>query len=271
MHKHHRKHIALFIGALVCALPLAAHAQRKSPLADAPAIRKRLELRSTRFEFGAGAATTLGQDFYHDVIINVKAGFHIVDWLSLSGFAGFGVAAIPTGFRDQVVGSLDTSQGVQREPTQNDARSSLNKISQMFGAQVELTPFTGKYSLFGKLFAHYDFYAFAGPGFVNLAAVNPSSIAQCSDSNNGNGTDQRRCLVSGMKIGANFGVGVHSFINDFIALNLELRDMLIQNNAAGRDVNGDGKATSADLEWESNYVLGLNIMFLLPATAGISN
>src|SRR5262252_5776486 len=105
MQKHYRKHIALFIGALVCALPLAAQAQRKSPLADAPAIRKRLELRSTRFEIGAGASTTLGQDFYHSVLINVKAGFHIVDWLSLSGFAGFGVAAIPTGFRDQVVGS----------------------------------------------------------------------------------------------------------------------------------------------------------------------
>ena len=43
--------------ALTVSLPLAAQAQRKSPLADAPAIRKRFELRSTRLELGAGMAT----------------------------------------------------------------------------------------------------------------------------------------------------------------------------------------------------------------------
>ena len=50
-----------------------------------------------------------------------------------------------------------------------------------------------------------------------------------------------------------------------------LSDVYVQNNAAGRDVNGDGKANSKDLSWESNYIVGLNIMVLLPATAAISN
>src|SRR5207253_587965 len=170
--QHHRKALALITGAVVCAgvlaTPLAAHAQRKSPLADAPAIRKRLELRSTRFELGAGGATTLGQDFYHSIFVDVKLGFHIVDWLSLSVFGGFAVASPSTGFRDQVVGSLDTAQD-GRAPSRSEASQSMNKISQMFGGQLELTPFTGKYSLFGKLFAHYDLYTFVGPGFLNLA------------------------------------------------------------------------------------------------------
>jgi hypothetical protein len=41
-----QKRLAFLVVALsVFALPLAAQAQHKSPLADAPAIRKRLELR----------------------------------------------------------------------------------------------------------------------------------------------------------------------------------------------------------------------------------
>ena len=50
---------ALLIALATVSLPLAAQAQRKSPLADAPAIRKRFELRSTRFEAGVGAGSTL--------------------------------------------------------------------------------------------------------------------------------------------------------------------------------------------------------------------
>jgi len=163
-----QKRLAFLVVALsVFALPLVAQAQHKSPLADAPAIRKRLELRSTRFELGAGAGTTIGQDFYHTVLIDVKLGFHITDWLSLAGFGGFAVANIDTGFKDSVVGSLPQGGDSTRAPARGVATGSMNKIQQMLGAQLEVTPFTGKYSLFGKLFAHYDFYAFVGPGFIN--------------------------------------------------------------------------------------------------------
>src|SRR4051794_18698110 len=52
--------------------PLAAQAEqeRKSPLADAPAAGRRVELRDKRFEIGAGAGATMGQDFYHAVMVN---------------------------------------------------------------------------------------------------------------------------------------------------------------------------------------------------------
>ena len=59
-----KKRFALLIALAVTALPLAAQAQRKSPLADAVAIRHRYELRSTRFEIGAGLGSTLNQDYF---------------------------------------------------------------------------------------------------------------------------------------------------------------------------------------------------------------
>ena len=63
---------ALLVALATVSLPLAAQAQRVSPLRDAPAIRKRFELRSSRLEVGAGAGTTINQDFYHTVLFNAR-------------------------------------------------------------------------------------------------------------------------------------------------------------------------------------------------------
>jgi outer membrane beta-barrel protein len=249
----------------VAILPALAQAQRKSPLADAPAIRKKVELRSLRLEFGGGGGTTLNQDFYHSVFVNLKLGFHITDWLSLSGFGAFTVANMGTGFQDRVKETLpDANPSIPREPTSQQAIDSMSKISQILAAQLEFVPFTGKYSLFGSLFAHYDFYAFAGPGFLNIKPTD-TGLGPCDDN-----AAARSCGVSGLKLGANVGVGIHSYINDFLALDLVLRDIVAQINPAGRDVNGDGRANASDLKWGSTYMVSLNLVLYLPSTPDIS-
>src|ERR1700751_3690259 len=91
-----------FAAALVTAAPLAAHAQRKSPLEDAPAIRKRVELRETRFELGVGATETITQDFFHTTLVGPRLAFHLTDWLSLAAMGGFAVANVETGFQSRV-------------------------------------------------------------------------------------------------------------------------------------------------------------------------
>ncbi len=262
-----KKRFALVIALVsVGLLPLAAQAQqqRKSPLEDAPAIRKRLELRSVRLEFGGGGGTTLNQDFYHSVFANLKLGFHITDWLSLSAFGGFTLQNMSTGFRDNVLGTLNPPDPRAPGPSVAEASGSMTRVKQILAAQLEFTPFTGKYSMFGKLFAHYDFYAFGGPGFLNLESGDP----KLPDCNSANTTPS--CAMAGYKLGANVGVGFHSYINQFLALNVELRDIITHINPAGRDINGDRKANADDLTWISTYMVSLNLVLYLPATADIS-
>ena len=260
-----QKRLALLVAISISALPLVAQAQRKSPLADAPAIRKRLELRSSRLELGAGAGTTINQDFFHSALVDVKIGFHFTDWLSLSAIGGFALANLNTGFRDNIVATLpQNADPNNRAPAQSSAAGTMNQIKQVLAAQVEATPFTGKYSLFGKVFAHYDFYAFAGIGAINYAAAS-SGVASCSD------TASNGCAVTGLKVGANFGLGVHSFINQFLALDLEVRDLYAPNNASGRDVNGDRVVNNEDVGLTSTYIATLNITLFLPSIAEISN
>ena len=86
-------------------------------------------------------------------------------------FGDFGVAQIATGFEGKVVNSLadHPMTNVQREPSKAGAQAGLQQISSILGAQLEWTPFTGKYSLFGKLFSAYDFYlVLPGVAFMNV-------------------------------------------------------------------------------------------------------
>ena len=264
------KRIALpFLFALTLTIPTVAHAQRRSPLADAPAIRKRVELRETRLELGAGMASTINQTFFHGLMADVRLGFHINDWLAVTGMGAFNVTSLSTGFHDELQDTLKAQSTPSRAPSAGVADSSINKASMVLGGQVEVTPFAGKYALFGALFAHYDLYVFGGVAGVNLAAEKGNAAGPCSDNHTAAaGTTQ--CLVSGMKVGGTFGAGFHSFFNNFLALNVELRDLMLKDNPAGRDVNGDGFADNQDLTWTSHLMVSLGLTVFLPSTASIS-
>ncbi|HVU51310.1 MAG TPA: outer membrane beta-barrel domain-containing protein [Polyangia bacterium] len=246
---------------LVTAMPLAAQAQRKSPLEDAPAIRKRVELRETRFEIGPGFSSTITQDFYHTFLGGVRLAFHFNDWLSLAGFGSFAVANTETGFQQRLVETLpDMNPSVPREPTVQQAQASMQKIKALLGAQLEFAPFTGKYSLFGKIFAHYDFYVFGGGGLMDVQPNNASACAAATS----------YCGDTGFKPGGQAGLGLHTFFNNWLALNVELRDFVARLNPSGRDVNGDGVANASDNTWTSTFLVTANVMFFLPTLPAIS-
>ena len=259
----------LSLASIVAAFPQTANAQHKSPLADAPAIRKRVELRDKRFEIGVGAGTTLNETFYHDILLNAHLAFHITDWLSIGGAGIFGVSTLATGFNDELLSTL-TSPPQGRAPDAAAAKAGMNKPSSILLGQAEITPFTGKFSLFGKLFAHYDFYIAPGAGIVTLAKANSASaqqtrgtatITDCADKSAD--LTVQTCVVTGSQLAGSVAAGFHSFFNDYFALNVELRDVINKDNPAGRDVNGDEFVDKRDLTWTQHWMvtLGLSVYF----------
>jgi outer membrane beta-barrel protein len=266
--------LAALAAFLVALAPFAAHAQRKSPLEDAPAIRKRVELRETRFELGVGTSSTVTQDFFHTFLLGGRLAFHINDWLSIAGVGSFALANASTGFQDRLTETLPGCNNnplpptVPREPRCADAQSSMQQIKAILGGQLEFTPFTGKYSLFGKLFFHYDFYVFGGGGLLDVAVRDPAACATALPGPTGG--PAAYCGGGGMKPGAQAGVGLHTFFNNWLALNLELRDFAARLNPSGRDVNGDGIADANDVTWTSTYMVSVNLTAFLPSVAAIS-
>lgn len=266
------KRIALpFLFALtIFSLPSVVHAQRRSPLADAPAIRKRVELRETRFELGAGFITSINQSFYHGMMVGARLSFHLTDWLSISAVGGFNVANLSTGFRDRLLDALPAQAAPRpepdfRAPSDTTANSGMNKTAFFGAGQLEFTPFTGKYSMAGKLFAHYDFYVFGGAAAMNFAAVNGGASA-CSGTPAASGV----CVASGMQFGGTGGLGFHSFFSNAVAFNAELRNIFVRDNPAGRDVDGDQNVDTGDLTWMSHYMASFGVTIFLPTTASIS-
>ena len=53
-------------------------------------------------------------------------------------------------------------------------------------------------------------------------------------------------------------------------ITFEVRDILVRDNPAGRDENGDRLANDDDLSWNSNIFLSLNLSFFLPAHPPVS-
>jgi outer membrane beta-barrel protein len=237
-------------------------ADRKSPLLDAPAIRHREELRAQRFELGAGLGSSLAADFYNAVFVNMRLAFHLNDWLAISGTLGHNLTPdYKTGVANNLADSLPSTAD-PRTPTAEDALNGMNKMNQVYGLQAELSPITGKFSLFGKWFAHYDMYALGGVGAVNFGAGKPA----CE-----NPMPNATCPDVGMKIGANVGLGMHAFINKFLALNFEVKDLIVSTNRAGRDVNADSLTDDKDRSLTHNYIFAMNLNVFFPTVPKITD
>src|SRR5262249_43559867 len=132
-------------------------------------------------------------------------------------------------------------------------------------------PFTGKYSLFGKLFSAYDLYIAPGAAFMNVKPQG-SGLRPCDQAPPTDPTNASRyvCGVSGIKPGASLAVGIHSYFGQAVALGVELRDVIAQLNPSGRDVNGDLQADNNDLSWTNTWVVTVNLAVYLPFEAKIS-
>lgn len=271
-----RKIVALLLGAVVCVcLPTVARAEkeRKSPLTDAPVIRKRLELRDKRFEIGVGAGVTIGQDFYNALLVMPKMAFHFNDWISLAAVGGYNLTPNwKSSFNNDVYAKLPADgEDTIKSPYKSEAAPTMNQIKYLAMGQVEFIPLSGKIALLGSLFSYFDFYVLAGAGIVNLVAAG-AQPGQCDASNvanNPNNTPKCQANV-GTELMGNFGVGAHAFFTHWLALNLEVHDLLYKNNPSGRDVNGDGVTDSADLKLTNNWLFSLNFQFFLPVKAKIS-
>jgi outer membrane beta-barrel protein len=257
-----RKVVALFLGTLVC-LPAVAEAakERKSPLTDAPVIRRRLELRDKRFEVGVGVGVTIGQDFYNALMVMPKLAFHFNDWISLAGVGGFNfLPGWKSSFNKDVNSALpDRGEPTIKSPYKDEAAWEMNRINYVLAGQIEFIPLSGKIALLSSLFSYFDFYVLGGAGVVNLVGAKSGDCPDC----NGHPTKTTELTI-------NAGVGVHAFVARWLALNIELHDFVYKNNASGRDVNGDKVVDNRDLEWSNNWVCSLNFQLFLPTKAKIS-
>jgi outer membrane beta-barrel protein len=260
----------LLLGVALLALaPTAARAERKNPLEGQPAVRHRYEMRRLRFEITPMFTTSINQDYKHAFGVGGSLTFHFLDWLAV-GFEGEYLFNTNTALEDQVRGVLRTNDaaGSGRIPgvpslQQHDQR--VLGINATMAPYVQVTPFFGKMAVFSALFMSYDLYVKVGLGMVNYV-----QNGCCSDPAPGVDDGSNSQQFAGLKVGGMIGVGAHVFFNEWIGMNLELRDYIVGANPGGLDVNADRKLTSDDQGPQNNIFFGVGLTLMLPPHARIT-
>jgi outer membrane beta-barrel protein len=263
---------SLPIVVALLAAATTAHADRRNPLEGQPSIRHRVEMRQTRFEITPQLLLSTNQDFRHFVGGGLVLQFHIFDWLGVGLQGAFG-GGYDSGLTSRI--AEVTNNPTANQPTTKQFRDHLATINAVLSAYATLTPFAGKLALFGAAFLKYDLYALVGVGMLYLTNSWVATADMNNCSNNpppGMQGSPNSCdpLNSGVKVGLDFGAGVHLYFNDWLGLNLEFRDVMASWNPGGLDVNGDRKVTEEDNTLQHSLFFGLGLTFMLPPTAKIS-
>jgi outer membrane beta-barrel protein len=295
----------LLVSLLLVAVAGTASADRKrNRLDDEPAVRQRLLLVKGRFEFSPQFESTINADFRHTIGVGGKLEYHLSDMLSF-GVIGLYGTSINTALVGKITDTLETdpdgdgmcSSGMAmvacdatREPSKEEFLQHLNKMPLHGAAYVSLTPWYGKLAAFSTAFVNFDFYFQAGVSFAQLKSE--CDDAYCSDMRPGQPGDDPDGggpleppppddnpnndppLNDGSKVGLYLAGGLHVFINDFIALDLSVRDYAFTDNPSGADYNADlfvcdsGRFDCAsDNRFLHHLFVGVGASVMFPMTA----
>jgi len=283
--------IAALAGLLTVGIVSEAAAQRRTnDLAKDVAVRHRRLLVKNRLELAPLFESTINGDFQHIIGGGAKLEYHLTDMLSIGGVGVFSVA-LKTKLINRILPTLDTQADKEakergmdgmagtaddliiREPSREELEQHLNKIPLHGAVYASLTPWYGKLAAFSQAFVAFDFYFQAGLAFATLESK--CDMAVCSDPNPGKPRDENTPpdgdpnndppLNSGSRLGLYLGGGVHVFLNDFLALDLTVRDYAFTDNPSGADFDAKDQAvTSSDNRFVHHLFFGAGISIMLP-------
>ncbi len=268
----------LLAAAGVLALTSTVRAEtRHNTLKDDVAVRHRLLLVKGRFELAPLFESTLNADFRHIVGGGAKLEYHISDMLSI-GVVGVGSTAINTGLVEKIVPTLEpATDNSTREPSKDEFNLRLNSMPVHGAGYLSLTPWYGKLAAFSQAYVAFDFYFQAGVAFASLKSDCPATV--CSDKYPGvshmegansipadNNPNNDPPLNDGSRVGLYLGGGIHVFLNDFIALDLTIRDYAFTDNPSGADFNANLAVTNDDNRFIHHLFFGAGLSIMFPTT-----
>jgi outer membrane beta-barrel protein len=283
-----KNHTLLAVVGILSVSSAAYAERRQNNLAADVAVRHRRLLVKNRFEFAPLFESTINADFRHIIGAGAKLEYHLSDMWSV-GVVGVGSTSINTKLVDKIRPTLITQAAKQtmlangtyiREPSQDEFLDRLNSMPFHGAAYASFTPWYGKLAAFGQAYVAFDFYFQAGISFAQLKSNCPTTV--CNDPAPGGsivGADGDTIpsekqlnpnndppLNSGGRIGLYLGGGIHVFLNDFLALDMTVRDYAFTDNPSGADFNANLFVSDEDNRFLHHLFFGVGISVMLPTT-----
>jgi outer membrane beta-barrel protein len=235
---------ALFAGVGPARAESGVAGNKKSALEkleEGDAVRKRVLLREGRFEAAPTLGVTLGDAFQRNVLFGAQLAYHFSEAWAL-GATVFGGVAVNTGLADKVK---------DERPDRVDDNA-FSKLGLLGTLDVYYSPLIGKFALFGREVVHYDLHLLAGIGGAQVSG---------------------NSKVEGFSPAPVVGLGMRTFVNDWMSVNLSVRDYIYSSalNAVTQTDDKGSTKTKASSELSNNFALTVGFAFYFPQVPGIGN
>lgn len=175
-----------------------------------------LFLMDGRFEVSPSIGISLRDAFWQKVGFGAAFTYHFTETVGLSARATYNLSLVsgtaqicdPTGGGC----SLPTVDELTRDGEGNLANVAYGYMSLLTSIDLQWAPLYGKLALFSETILNFNMYGLIGPTFLMYGPNNSFTV------------------------GGNVGIGFRFFINNWLCLRLELRDVLYyEEGAAGRN------------------------------------
>lgn len=248
---------ALWLFAAVALVALPASAQRSSedeagdvsevdkdsagPLRDRiRPVSGHLFLMDGRFEVSPGITVSLRDAFWQKVGFGAAFTYHFTETIGVGARALYNLSLISPNAQicpppGQGVCASPSFQELTTLPeTGQTANVAYGYMSLLTSVDLQWAPIYGKLSLFSEKVLNFNMYVLAGPSFLMYGPTNTFTV------------------------GGNVGVGFRFFLNRWLTVRLELRDVLY--NEVGARQNADGSPQTS-FRNQLMTELGLSMFF----------
>lgn len=241
LHRNALCALALAAVVLAAALPRSAAASKADAFeGKIQPVSGQLYRKAGRLELTVGGDLSLNDAFFRKRFADVKLGYHIAEWLSVSAHAGMG-AAVPTN------STTVCPTGESCHPASDAQLYQVpGRIRSILGGELAWSPIYGKLNTFSEKVAHIDLSLLAGADLITHDQVLSTDLA---------GTGVAPPEESA--IGGHLGLGVRLFVSQAFAVRFDLKDYIYGVTVP----NGSDGLKSKDIQNQIMAELGVSVFF----------
>lgn len=181
---------------------------RTGPLRDRVSpVSGHLFLMRGRFEISPEVGFSFKDSFYTKYMPGLLLSYHFTETLGVSIRGGYAISTVSNAA--QICVNKPTGERGCRSPTLEELDNGSGSGTLPYGrmglvadANLEWAPLYGKLALIGEAFLHFNMYVSLGPAFMLVG------------------------FPSAFPVGGNVQIGFRFFVNRFIAVRAELRDII---------------------------------------------
>jgi outer membrane beta-barrel protein len=203
-------------------------------------VSGQLYRKAGRLELTLGGDLSLNDAFFQKRFGDVKLGYHVNEWLSVSAHGAAGSAAATNSTT-----VCPTGQGCRSASTM-ELNQVPGRIRSVVGLEVAFSPIYGKLNTFSEKVAHLDLSVLAGADSIAHDEVLSTLVAAT-------GVEPKQVRT----FGGHVGLGARIFVSEAFAVRLDLKDYIYGVTVP----NGVDGTKSKDIQNQIFAELGVSVFF----------